>query len=179
VSPKGPAFDLTDSILQVTITPSTTWKSSAGNFSVTASVSGGSGTYYYRWHYRYCENRTGTKYCDTVWRLFNEGSGHSTVSHMMYSTDIRQDIYVDVADSQTYPVTSSDTTFVDGPINEELQAIVPAYTLQCNLPGSYYPNQGSMWVNGQYVNGVWVNGHYVDKTYRRNACTNAKEYNPN
>jgi hypothetical protein len=138
----------------------------AGSTTLTVRfLSGGVGPHYYRWFERLCDDRNGIRSCESNWRKVAEGWDLSTVKRYIYSTDIKREYVVDLADSQDHPATRSETVAIAGP-KEEAGPGTAGYSLHCTMPAGYYPHLGT----------VCVNGECKTKSYRRNACTNSREY---
>lgn len=138
--------------------------STAGTYQYTATVSGGSGAYRYRWLSRWCNiGPTGAAACATNYTLQTDSS--ATLSYRVVSTDVRNDLVVEVQDASLTGRSGKEQFSVDGPM--EWPERIPANSpFQCNLGMDWdkfpleYPEAGPP---------------AVRNLYRRNPCSGAKE----
>jgi hypothetical protein len=151
------SVDSTPSALSVTLSnPSAPgyFLESAGYYDFTATVSGGSGGYAYKWFSRWCDVRDGPCAANYIARA----ETGQTLTYRVQTYDWRNFIVVQVKDTVTGDV-GADTVVVDGP--KDVPEPTPGGSgVKCNL--GHWPFH--------YLDSIRRDTSYMTAA-RRNACT--------
>lgn len=139
----------------------------AGWYDVTATVSGGNGTYKYFWKSRWCT--TDPKECSsTYWAFSTSDSLSATVSYHATQYDYKAWIVVQVQETSGNGRTGTDTIMVEGPADIP-EPPASGGSMNCTAGSLGFPFR-----EDSVVAGVVVKTKY----FRRNPCTYAKVYQP-
>lgn len=141
----------------------------------TATVSGGTGPYYYVWGSRKCQKDTSyygetQVICGSDYMTYKSGWGVSQIDFPVLQEDTEVHFLLELRESPDGYVSGVGTYEVFGPYYA-LQFFGSADAdFQCSRTASWYP-----WEEWKYDDGAWKPS---GRTYRRNGCTGAREFDP-
>jgi hypothetical protein len=148
--------------LTVTVSPpgGSYYLSAPGWYNVTATVSGGNGTYKYFWKSRWCT--TSPKECSSsYWTFSTNDSLSSTVSYYATQYDFQAWIVVQVQETAGNGRTGTDSVRFTGPADYPEPPSPPGNSMLCQTGSLGWPHTDSL------------------GTFRRDPCTWAKVRPPN
>ena len=157
-----PSYNATnqgDQGLTVTISGGTTVSVPQTN-DYTASVSGGSGPFYFYWSVAYCNKDEFGTYCTSTFSPYAEGTNLDAFQYSFGEYEDETRILVEVRQTSTYGLSGVDTIEVLGPGHWPLP-ISPDDPLHSRCTREVTPG----WYPFEDAIGV----------YRRNVCTNLRE----
>lgn len=141
----------------------------------TATVTGGTGPYYYVWGARKCQKDTGyygnsQVICQSDYLTYAQGWGLSVIDYPVLQEDTEVHFLLELRDAPNGYVSGVGTYEVYGPYYALQFVGSPDADFQCSRKASWYP-----WEEWEFDDGVWKrNG----RAYRRNGCNGAREYDP-
>ncbi len=165
--PQEAAFTITgdDTPLSVTVTGEE-YVFQAGSYQYTATVSGGSGSYRYKWLTKWCNFGYNNQVeCASQYTLQPDSSAILTYS--ILGDDIRNDIVVEVQDASLTGRSGVGKIMVFGP-NDWPEPDVGGSPFACDLGSGESKYPLLYWSQDASGNSVWT-------SYRRNPCSGAKE----
>lgn len=169
--PKSPRLDTSgDPVLSVTMS-GTSYFTTPGEYTVEASVSGGSGTYRYHWYSRACWLYFDQVQCNHDYIQGEEGVGVNTYTRYYNAYDVKRDIYVlvqDVGSGSSTPATWKGEWYIENPHLTEPRP-TGEYGFNCGKGLNWYPlSRYEQQPSGQMG---WTE-------YYRSPCTGARVNKP-